>query len=61
MICPKCGANMLLTKGVCVKCGYDIEVNRLTRRYSCYFYNRGLERARNRDLSGAAEMLKRAL
>ena len=61
MICPKCGANMTLTKGTCAKCGYDIEVNRLTRRYSCYFYNRGLERARNRDLSGAAEMLQRAL
>jgi len=61
MICPKCGANMILARGVCAKCGYDIEVNRLTRRYSCYFYNRGLERARNRDLSGAAEMLQRAL
>ena len=61
MICPKCGANMILSRGVCAKCGYDIEVNRLTRRYSCYFYNRGLERARNRDLSGAADMLRRAL
>ncbi len=61
MICPKCGANMTLQKGVCAKCGYDIEVNRMTRRYSCFFYNRGLERAKNRDLSGAAEMLQRAL
>ncbi|MBO4766616.1 MAG: tetratricopeptide repeat protein [Lachnospiraceae bacterium] len=61
MICPKCGANMILARGMCAKCGYDIEVNRLTRRYSCYFYNRGLECARNRDLSGAAEMLQRAL
>ena len=61
MICPKCGANMIISKGVCAKCGYDIEVNRQTRKYSCYFYNRGLERARNRDLSGAAEMLRRAL
>jgi Tfp pilus assembly protein PilF len=61
MICPKCGANMIISKGVCAKCGYDIEVNRQTRKYSCYFYNRGLERARNRDLSGAADMLRRAL
>ena len=61
MICPKCGANMIISKGVCAKCGYDIEVNRQTRKYSCYFYNRGLEKARNRDLSGAADMLRRAL
>ena len=61
MICPKCGANMIVSKGVCAKCGYDIEVNRQTRKYSCYFYNRGLERAKNRDLSGAADMLRRAL
>ena len=61
MICPKCGANMIVSKGVCAKCGYDIEVNRQTRKYSCYFYNRGLERARNRDLSGAVDMLRRAL
>ncbi|MBQ6660052.1 MAG: tetratricopeptide repeat protein [Lachnospiraceae bacterium] len=61
MICPKCGANMIQAKGVCAKCGYDIEVNRQTRKYSCYFYNRALECANNRDLSGAAELLQRAL
>ncbi len=61
MICPKCGANMTMSRGVCAKCGYDIEVNQKTRKYSCYFYNRGLEKARNRDLSGAADMLRRAL
>ena len=61
MICPKCGANMTLKKGVCAKCGYDIEVNQKTRKYSCYYYNQGLSKARVRDLSGAVDMLNRAL
>lgn len=61
MICPKCGANMTLRKGVCAKCGYDIEVNQKTRKYSCYYYNQGLAKAKVRDLSGAVDMLNRAL
>ncbi|MBO4697666.1 MAG: tetratricopeptide repeat protein [Lachnospiraceae bacterium] len=61
MICPKCGANMTLKKGVCAKCGYDIEVNQKTRKYSCYYYNQGLSKAQVRDLSGAVDMLNRAL
>lgn len=61
MICPKCGANMTLKKGVCPRCGYDIEINQETRKYSCYFYNRGLEKAKIRDLSGAVDMLKRSI
>ncbi len=61
MICPKCGANMTLKKGICPRCGYDIEINQQTRKYSCYFYNRGLEKAKIRDLSGAVDMLKRAV
>lgn len=61
MICPKCGANMTLRKGVCAKCGYDIEVNQRTRKYSCYYYNQGLAKAQVRDLSGAIDMLNRAL
>ncbi len=61
MICPKCGANMTLRKGSCTKCGFDIEVNQKTRKMSCYFYNQGLAKAKIRDLSGAVEMLNRAL
>ncbi len=61
MICPKCGANMTLKKGTCAKCGYDIEVNQKTRKISCYFYNQGLAKAKVRDLSGAVDMLNRAL
>ena len=61
MICPKCGANMTLKKGVCAKCGYDIEVSQKTRKYSCYYYNQGLAKAKIRDLSGAVDMLNRAL
>ncbi|MBO7650676.1 MAG: tetratricopeptide repeat protein [Lachnospiraceae bacterium] len=61
MICPKCGANMTLKKGVCAKCGYDIEVSQKTRKYSCYYYNQGLAKAQIRDLSGAVDMLNRAL
>ena len=36
---------------------YDITLERIA---NCY-YNLGLERARLRDLSGAAELLKKAL
>ncbi len=61
MICPKCGANMTLRKGSCTKCGFDIEVNQKTRKMSCFFYNQGLAKAKIRDLSGAVEMLNRAL
>ncbi|MBO4483979.1 MAG: tetratricopeptide repeat protein [Lachnospiraceae bacterium] len=61
MICPKCGANMTLKRGVCDKCGYDIEVNQQTRKYSCYYYNQGLAKAKIRDLSGAIDMLSRAV
>ena len=61
MICPECGANMTLKKGVCAKCGYDIEVSQKTRKYSCYYYNQGLAKAKIRDLSGAVDMLNRAL
>ncbi len=52
---------MTLRKGVCAKCGYDIEVNQRTRKYSCYYYNQGLAKAQVRDLSGAIDMLNRAL
>ncbi len=61
MICPKCGANMTLKRGTCAKCGYDIEVNQKTRKISCFYFNQGLAKAKVRDLSGAVDMLNRAL
>lgn len=61
MICPKCGANMTLKRGTCAKCGYDIEVNQKTRKVSCFYFNQGLAKAKVRDLSGAVDMLNRAL
>ena len=35
--------------------------SRLARKYACYYYNRGLDRAKTRDLSGAVGDLRRAL
>ena len=45
--CPKCGCNVLIQK----------KVDYLSRQY----YNRGLEKASVRDLSGAIDCLKQSL
>ena len=60
MRCLNCGA--LLTDSVyCANCGCDNSAQRQAVILSGLYYNQGLEKAQIRDLSGAIDMLKRAL
>lgn len=61
MNCPKCGHEITKWRKRCEICGQDISVYERIERISNAFYNKGLERAKVRDLSGAAEMLKKSL
>ena len=61
MNCPKCGREITRWRKRCEICGQDISVYERLERISNAFYNKGLERARIRDLSGAINMLKKSL
>ena len=61
MNCPKCGHEINKGRKRCEFCGQDISVYERIVRISNAFYNKGLERAKVRDLSGAAHMLKKSL
>ena len=61
MNCPKCGHEIIRGRKRCEFCGQDISVYERIKRISNAFYNKGLERAKVRDLSGAIEMLKKSL
>ena len=61
MNCPKCGHEIIKWRKRCEICGQDISVYERLQRISNTFYNKGLERAKVRDLSGAIEMLKKSL
>ena len=60
MLCYRCG-NPLGAGQFCLRCGADVRIYRRIVRLSNRYYNHGLEKARVRDLSGAAEELSRAL
>ena len=60
MICYQCGSK-LGSGQVCLHCGADVSVYRRIVTLSNSYYNAGLEKARNRDLTGAEEMLQRSL
>ncbi len=60
MKCYHCGAP--ITEGnICPKCGTDISSYRMLVYASNAYYNKGLEKAKVRDLSGAMENLKTSL
>lgn len=61
MRCPRCDANVGDTAVQCNFCGQDLSVVHYARRISNTYYNRGLDKARVRDLSGAVESLKKSL
>ncbi len=61
MNCPKCGAPVASRKDICDICGTDLTVYRKIIRLSNLYYNKGLEKAAVRNLSGAAEDLRRSL
>lgn len=60
MKCYYCGAALDHT-GTCPKCGSDISIWKKISSISNRLYNEGLNKARVRDLSGAAEYLKMSL
>ncbi len=61
MNCPKCGHEITRWRKRCEICGQEISVYERLVRISNSFYNKGLERAKVRDLSGAILMLKKSL
>lgn len=60
MECYACGA-VLGRESHCPACGADVKLYKRLIHTSNLYYNDGLERARVRDLSGAAESLRRSL
>lgn len=60
MECYKCGA-ALGRENYCPSCGADVKIYKKIIKISNMYYNEGLERARVRDLSGAAESLRKSL
>ncbi len=60
MKCNYCGA-VLADGDICPNCGADVAIYRKIARVSNAYYNRGLEKAKVRDLTGACESLKTAL
>lgn len=61
MICPRCGSSLSAKMSTCSKCGYDVTLDKRAHELACYFYNKGLERAKIRDIHGAIIFLKRSL
>ncbi len=60
MKCMNCGA--LLNKSLyCPTCGFHVEVQKKIWHLSNIYYNRGLEKAQIRDLSGAIELLRQSI
>ena len=60
MICYKCG-NPLGSGHLCLRCGADVTIYRKIVRISNTYYNKGLDRARMRDLTGAIDCLGKSL
>lgn len=60
MRCYKCGS-VLSANDTCAKCHADVSIYKKTAMVSDVYYNKGLEKARVRDLSGAIETLKVSL
>lgn len=61
MICPKCGSVIPEERNYCDTCGSDLTIYKKIMRLSNTYYNKGLEKAGIRDLSGAVQMLKKSL
>lgn len=60
MNCYKCGS-VLGSGRLCLRCGADVTIYKKIVRISNSCYNAGLEKAKVRDLTGAAEMLSKSL
>lgn len=60
MICFNCG-NILTNSDYCSHCGMDVSIYKKIVKLSNAYYNAGLIKAGNRDLSGAADALNRCI
>ncbi len=60
MLCFNCGSP-LSSSDFCGNCGAQVTVYKKIIRMSNTYYNMGLVKATNRDLSGAADILRRSL
>lgn len=60
MNCMNCGAP-LNDSSYCPSCGYHVELQKKIWHLSNMYYNRGLEKAEIRDLSGAIDLLEQSL
>ncbi|MCR5704569.1 MAG: tetratricopeptide repeat protein [Eubacterium sp.] len=60
MICYNCGS-VLTNSDFCGNCGMDVSVYKRIVRLSNTYYNAGLTKAKNRDLSGAVDTLRRSV
>lgn len=60
MRCYNCGCELTEHK-FCTNCGVDVVLYKKIIRTSNYFYNKGLEKAKVRDLSGAVVSLHQSL
>lgn len=60
MKCYRCNSP-LDNNDYCLKCGADVSVYKIVVRASNTYYNQGLQKARVRDLSGAAACLRTSL
>lgn len=61
MNCMNCGAPVVSGLDYCGRCGWNLSVQRKAVHLSNLYYNRGLEKATIRDLSGAISCLKQSL
>lgn len=60
MKCYMCNAT-LSEHDFCNSCGADVRIYKMIIKSSEAYYNMGLERAKNRDLSGAVDCLRRSV
>ena len=60
MICYNCG-NILTNSDFCSHCGMDVSVYKRIVKLSNTYYNAGITKAQNRDLAGAADVLRRSV
>ncbi|MBQ9603938.1 MAG: hypothetical protein IJR45_00845, partial [Firmicutes bacterium] len=59
MNCPNCNAKVTKEK-ICPECGENLELMQRAYAISARYYNRALELAKDRDLSGAVTVLKKS-
>lgn len=60
MRCYRCNS-VLSDSDICESCGVNVNIYKRIVKMSNTYYNMGLAKARNRDLSGAADLLRRSV